>query len=65
MPQKHAINLNNLPLWKTGDSAPFRAKDRADAILYAKHCGYDEQSLEPAPADALHPQRRGSLALDK
>jgi len=65
MPQKHATNLNNLTLWTAAGARPFRAKDRADAILYAKHCGYDSQSLEPAPADALHPQRRGSLALDK
>lgn len=55
MPQNHAMNLNNLPLWTATGARPFRAKDRDDALLYAKHCGYDSQSvtrLAPVNDDA-------------
>jgi len=51
MPQKPTTtaNPNTLPRWRAEGSAPFRAKDRDDAVLYAKHCGYDPCTIAQLP----------------
>ena len=53
MPQKPttAASPNTLPRWKAEGSPTFRAKDHDDAVLYAKHCGYDPRTIARLPEE--------------